>query len=132
MNNIIMIKKTKKLNSIYNFSNKIFKIIINNKSILFRNVIMSREKGYIKEIEKTFENVEKLLSGMMKDRSVPRNIKRIAQEGINELHKENETPGVISSNVIYLVDDLSQDPNIPFHARTTIYRILSLLENIKD
>ncbi|MBD3198203.1 MAG: hypothetical protein GF317_24345 [Candidatus Lokiarchaeota archaeon] len=69
---------------------------------------------------------------MEKDRSVPRNIKRIAQEGIKELQKRDETPGVIASNVIYMVDDLSQDPNIPFHARTTIYRILSLLENIKD
>ncbi len=93
---------------------------------------MSREKGFTEDILKAFDNVEKLLNGMMKDRSVPRNIKRIAQEGINELHKEEETPGVIASNVIYLVDDLSQDPNIPFHARTTIYRILSLLENIKD
>ena len=93
---------------------------------------MSREKGFDKEVKKSFENVEKLLSGMMKDRSVPRNIKRIAQDGINELHKDEETPGIIASNLIYLIDDLSQDPNIPFHARTTIYRILSLLENIKD
>ncbi|MBY9007358.1 MAG: UPF0147 family protein [Candidatus Lokiarchaeota archaeon] len=93
---------------------------------------MVRGDDFTEEIEESFSNVEKLLNGMMKDRSVPRNIKRIAQEGINELSKEDETPGVIASNVIYLVDDLSQDPNIPFHARTTIYRILSLLENIKD
>ncbi|MBN1216084.1 MAG: UPF0147 family protein [Candidatus Lokiarchaeota archaeon] len=93
---------------------------------------MARGEEFTEEIEEAFSNVEKLLNGMMKDRSVPRNIKRIAQEGINELSKEDETPGVIASNVIYLVDDLSQDPNIPFHARTTIYRILSLLENIKD
>ena len=93
---------------------------------------MTRGKEFKDEIEKAFSNVEKLLNGMMKDRSVPRNIKRVAQESISELSREDETPGVIASNVIYLVDDLSQDPNIPFHARTTIYRILSLLENIKD
>ena len=68
----------------------------------------------------------------MGDRSVPRNIKRIAQKSIDELHKEDETQGVISSNIMYMVDDVSQDPNIPFHARTTIYRIISILENIKD
>jgi len=69
---------------------------------------------------------------MLGDRGVPRNIKRVAQRSIDELHKENETPGVISSNVMYMVDDLAQDANIPFHARTTVYRIISILENIKD
>jgi uncharacterized protein (UPF0147 family) len=84
------------------------------------------------EEKQAFENVEYLLNGMMQDRSVPRNIKRIAQRGINELHREDETPGVLASNVMYMVDDLSQDPNIPFHARTTIYRIISVLEKVKD
>ncbi|MHA1148841.1 MAG: UPF0147 family protein [Promethearchaeota archaeon] len=91
---------------------------------------MAKKKA--EEIKKTFENVEVLLNGMINDRSVPRNIKRIAQQGIDELHKEGESPGILASNVMYLVDDLSQDPNIPFHARTVIYRIISLLETIKD
>ena len=84
------------------------------------------------EEKKGFEIVEYLLNGMINDRSVPRNIKRIAQRSINELHREDETPGVLSSNVMYMVGDLSQDPNIPFHSRTTIYRIISILEKIKD
>lgn len=84
------------------------------------------------EVKKAFESVEELLNGIMGDRSVPRNIKRIAQKCIDELQKEDETQGVISSNIMYMVDDVSQDPNIPFHARTTIYRIISILENIKD
>ena len=79
-----------------------------------------------------FEEVEGLLNGLLGDRSVPRNIKRVAQKGIDELHKEDETAGVISSHVMYMVDDLSLDPNIPLHSRTTIYRIISILERIKD
>jgi len=93
---------------------------------------MSREKGFTEEIEKTFEDVKKLLNAMIKDRAVPRNIKRKAQRGIDELHREDESPGIIASNIIYLVDDLSQDPNIPFHIRTSVYRIISILEKIKD
>ncbi|MFX1349575.1 MAG: UPF0147 family protein [Promethearchaeota archaeon] len=89
-------------------------------------------RALTEEEKKGFENVEYLLNGMINDRSVPRNIKRIAQKGINELHREDETPGVLSSNVMYMVGDLSQDPNIPFHSRTTIYRIISILEKIKD
>ncbi|MFX1374616.1 MAG: UPF0147 family protein [Promethearchaeota archaeon] len=89
-------------------------------------------KDFSDEVKNAFENVEVLLNGMLGDRSVPRNIKRIAQRSIDELHKEDETPGIISSNVMYMVDDLAQDANIPFHARTTVYRIISILENIKD
>ena len=84
------------------------------------------------EVKQAFETVENLLNGMLGDRSVPRNIKRIAQRSIDELHKESQTQGVISSNIMYMVDDVSTDPNIPFPARTTIYRIISILENIKD
>jgi len=93
---------------------------------------MPTGKGITEEVKKAFQSVEVLLQGMIKDRSVPRNIKRIAQNGINELKKEGETAGVISSNVMYMVDDLSQDTNCPFHTRTTIYRIISILEKIKD
>ncbi len=84
------------------------------------------------EVKKAFESVEELLNGMLGDRSVPRNIKRVAQRCVDELHKEDETQGVISANIMYMVDDLSQDPNIPFATRTTVYRIISILENIKD
>jgi len=93
---------------------------------------MPRGNEFTEDILDLFSKVEQLLTGMISDRSVPRNIKRVAQRGINELKSEDETPGVISSNVMYMVDDLSQDSNCPFHTRTTLYRILSLLENIKD
>ncbi len=89
-------------------------------------------KVSIEEIKKAFEGVEDLLNGMMGDRSVPRNIKRVAQKSITELHREDESHGVLASNVMYMVDDLVLDPNIPFHSRTTIYRIISILEKIKD
>ena len=93
---------------------------------------MPRGKGFTEEIEKEFQNVIFLLEAMIKDRGVPRNIKRIAQQGIDELKKEEETPGVIASNVMYMVGDLSTDANIPFHSRTVVYRIISILEGIKD
>ncbi|MBY8984202.1 MAG: UPF0147 family protein [Candidatus Lokiarchaeota archaeon] len=89
-------------------------------------------KGFSEVVKTAFEEVENLLTGLLGDRSVPRNIKRVAQKGIDELHKEDETAGVVASNVMYMVDDLSLDPNIPFHSRTTIYRIISILEKIKD
>jgi uncharacterized protein (UPF0147 family) len=86
------------------------------------------------QAKEAFDNVKILLEAMIQDRAVPRNIKRVAQKGIDELSREDEdaTDAIIAANVIYLVDDLTMDANIPFHSRTTIYRIMSLLEKIKD
>ena len=89
-------------------------------------------KKFGEEVEKSFKNVEVLLSQMLLDRSVPRNVKRVAQQGIKLINDRADTQGVIASNVLYMVEDLSQDPNIPFSSRTTIYRIISILESIKD
>lgn len=90
------------------------------------------DKKFSEATEKAFKNVEFLLQGMINDRSVPRNIKRVATKGINILHERVDTHGVTASNVLYLVQDISSDPNIPFAARTTIYRVISILETIKD
>ena len=84
------------------------------------------------KIESKIKDVEDLLEGMLNDRSVPRNIKRSVQEGLIILKKAENTPGVIASNIIYLISGLSSDPNIPFHSRSTLYQILSILETIKD
>ena len=86
------------------------------------------------EAKESFENVKILLEAMLQDRAVPRNIKSVAQKGIDELSREDEdaTDAIMGANVIYLVDDLTMDANIPFHSRTTIYRIMSILEKIKD
>ena len=93
---------------------------------------MPRGAEFTEEILDVFSNVDNLLNGMINDRGVPRNIKRVAQKGIDELKREDDSPAVLASSVMYMINDLSQDANIPFHSRTTIYRIISLLENIKD
>ena len=93
---------------------------------------MPRGDEFTEEILDAFSKVDYLLNGMINDRGVPRNIKRVASKGIEELKREDDSPAVLASSVMYMITDLSQDANIPFHSRTTIYRIISLLENIKD
>lgn len=90
------------------------------------------QKKFSEEVDKAFNMVTHLLKGMIDDRAVPRNIKRVAQRGVNELQREDDSAAVLASNVMYMMDDLTLDPNLPFHSRTTIYRILSILEKIKD
>ncbi|KKK42447.1 hypothetical protein LCGC14_1319010 [marine sediment metagenome] len=84
------------------------------------------------ETSKIFEEVKELLTGMLNDRSVPRNIKRVSQKCIDELNRTDETSGVLSANAMYSIGDISTDPNVPFHTRTTVYRIISILERVKD
>ena len=95
-------------------------------------MVMPRGEEFTEEILDAFSKVDYLLNGMINDRGVPRNIKRVASKGIDELKREDDSPAVLASSVMYMITDLSQDANIPFHSRTTIYRIISLLENIKD
>ena len=94
-------------------------------------VMSEKWSKFKKATKKTFEEAEQLISIMLEDRTVPRNIKRKAQEALNHLH-QNDSPAVLASNAISYVDDLSQDPNCPYHTRTLIYKILSLLETVKD
>ncbi|MHA1234425.1 MAG: UPF0147 family protein [Promethearchaeota archaeon] len=93
---------------------------------------MPRGPEFTEDILDAFSKVDYLLNGLITDRGVPRNIKRVASKGIEELKREDDSPAVLASGVMYMITDLSQDANIPFHSRTTIYRIISLLENIKD
>lgn len=79
----------------------------------------------------TFNEVSEILKHIMENPSVPRNIRRAADESFNTLNDEEEDETVRASAVIIKLDEISNDPNIPVHARTLIWEILSKLEAIK-
>jgi uncharacterized protein (UPF0147 family) len=68
----------------------------------------------------------------MEDTSVPRNIRRAAEESKDTLAKEDEEPTIRASTVISILDEISNDPNIPIHARTLIWNVLSELESVRE
>ncbi len=84
------------------------------------------------ELQQIFDEADYILNSISADTSVPRNIRKITTQAIEELKADSTTPAVNASNGISLLDDLSQDPNCPLHTRTQIYQILSLLEQIRD
>ena len=94
------------------------------------NLISNR--NFNGNIEEKFNKIENLLQGMVNDRSVPRNIKKIIQEGLKFINIDNNPVEFIASKIISLMKDLSSDNNIPYHSRSTINRVLSILETIKD
>lgn len=73
-----------------------------------------------------------LLMRVINDTSVPRNIRRVATEAVSHLRAANLSPGVRAANAIHVLDEISQDPNMPVHTRITIWNVLSILETVKD
>ncbi|MDO8869467.1 MAG: UPF0147 family protein [Methanobacteriaceae archaeon] len=79
-----------------------------------------------------FNRVSDILKHITEDTSVPRNIRRAAEESNEILNNEGEDSTVRASTVISILDEISNDPNIPIHARTLIWEILSELESIRN
>jgi len=73
-----------------------------------------------------------LLMMIINDPSIPRNIRRAATQAVKILQDTSLSPGVRASNAVSVLDEVSQDPNMPMHARTTLWNIVTLLETVKD
>lgn len=71
-----------------------------------------------------------MLNGILEDNSVPKNIRRSADniKGILLNSKESLTDRAASA--ISTLDEISSDPNIPMHTRTSIWELASQLETI--
>lgn len=64
------------------------------------------------------------------DDTVPRNIRRSADNVKNILMDNKESHAVRAASSISILDEISNDPNIPLHTRTLIWNIASQLETI--
>ncbi len=73
-----------------------------------------------------------ILTSIVNDTAVPRNIRRAAANALTYLRDAKLSAGVKAANAISALDEISQDPNMPFHARTRIWQVLSMLETIRD
>lgn len=85
------------------------------------------------EAQEKLKQVLQVLRMISEDTSVPRNIRRAANESIEAIETDKvESSAVKASNAISILDEISQDPNCPLHARTRIWNAVSILETISD
>ena len=75
-------------------------------------------------------DIVELLSEVSEDRTVPRNIRGAAANAMEILQDNGKDSVVKASEAIAVLDEISTDLNMPVHARTKIWNILSLLETI--
>ncbi len=71
-----------------------------------------------------------VLDRIISDDSVPRNIRRSADNIKNILSNEKESLSRRAATVISNLDDIGNDPNVPIHTRTLIWGVSSRLESI--
>jgi len=80
--------------------------------------------------EVTIKNCVMMLQHMMEDNTVPRNIRRVADDTRKVLTNESQALGLRAATAISIIDEVSNDPNMPVHARTRIWELVSQLETI--
>lgn len=80
--------------------------------------------------EQRVGEIIQLMDLIIEDTSVPKNIRKVVGEAREHLKSNEELPTRLSSAVQALVG-VSEDINMPMHARTQIWTVLSALESIK-
>ncbi len=64
--------------------------------------------------------------------STPKNIRKNIQDLANGLKSDEYSLSVRASNATSLLDDITQDPNVPSYVRVTLWQAVSTLENIRE
>jgi len=71
-----------------------------------------------------------MLQHIMEDSTIPRNIRRVADETRKVLMDDSQGLSLRAATAISMIDEISNDPNMPVHARTRIWELVSQLETV--
>ncbi|WP_461863577.1 UPF0147 family protein [Thermococcus sp.] len=81
--------------------------------------------------ERIAQIVQVLKEQVVQDTVVPRNIRRAAEQAIETLLDKSKEPAVRAADAIVLLEEISEDPNMPMHTRTIIWEVLGALEQVQ-
>ncbi len=80
----------------------------------------------------SLNNAMSTLNQIATNSSTPRNIRKNIAELIEELKSDKYSISVRAVNTISLLDDVTQDPNLPSYVRTSLWQAVSTLESIRE
>jgi uncharacterized protein (UPF0147 family) len=72
------------------------------------------------------------LNQIASSNSTPKTIKKSITDLITDLNNEEYSLSVRAANTISLLDDVTQDPNMPSYVRTQLWQAVSKLESIRE
>ena len=64
--------------------------------------------------------------------STPKNIRKNIADIVEQLKSDEYSVSVRAANTISLLDDVTQDPNLPSYVRTSLWQAVSTLESIRE
>jgi len=83
-------------------------------------------------MKKDVEPIVKLLKEIIEDRTVPRNIRAAVEEARKNITEDDGREwDVRVSTAISILDEITNDPNIPSYTRTQIWNIVTMMEMVK-
>ena len=92
-------------------------------------IIMSEKDSKNKE---TLNEAVETLNQIATNYSTPKNIRKTISDLANNLKSDEHSMSVRASNVISILDDITQDPNMPSYVRVTLWQAVSTLEGIRE
>jgi len=94
--------------------------------------VSGQSKGEREPYGEQIQQAITILGRVSEDNTTPRNIRRAAKKAIEALHFQEHTSAVKAANAVSILDDISQDPNMPPYTRVVLWQAVSILETIKD
>jgi uncharacterized protein (UPF0147 family) len=88
--------------------------------------------GIKEEYRKKLDQAMSILNMIADDNTTPRNIRRTAKQASDMLVDQKLSVAARAANAIAILEDISQDPNMPMYSRTRIWNAISVLEGIRD
>lgn len=85
----------------------------------------AKNKEALKEAIETLDQVAS-------NPTTPKIIKKSISDLVNELKSEEYSVSVRAANAISVLDDITQDPNMPSYVRVTLWQAVSKLEGIRE
>ncbi len=85
-----------------------------------------------KENKESMKEAIDTLDQIFTSSSTPKTIKKSISDLIVELKNEEYALSVRAANTISLLDDVTQDPNLPSYVRTQLWQAVSKLESIRE
>ncbi len=82
--------------------------------------------------QELMNNTISTLNQIATNPSTPRNIRKNIANMVIELESKEYSVSVRAANMISLLDDITQDPNLPSYIRTSLWQAVSTLENIRE
>ncbi|MCA9819466.1 MAG: UPF0147 family protein [Nitrosarchaeum sp.] len=89
---------------------------------------MADEKQNAESMKEAIDTLNQIAS----NNSTPKTIKKSITDLIADLENKEYSLSVRAANTISLLDDVTQDPNMPSYVRTQLWQAVSKLESIRE